>query len=410
MRFGIETDLVRAAGRLRSRLLRAGLLAALVFTGWPAGLAAQASAGDETVMLAGREYSVAVSRERGFPAFRWSGAPVEIIHETTLARGRGMAATSWGAGVEVRAGAPFARVGEVALPMLNSPYVSGGDLWVPLELLARADAARPSGVESTASAPPVSPSVPPAAPKSRRTEAWKVTIDPGHGGHDPGTVNRRTGAREKDIVLSVSKYLRDELRDRSNIEVELTREDDRFIKLEERPRQAMNNGADLFLSIHVNAEPGRGTSARGFETYYLAPARDDASSRVARVENSVVELEPDEGGFTGNTMTDKIISGLFTDDNRDTSGKLGGFVQNEMRLAAAGPDRGTKPGPFWVLVGATGNMPAVLVELGFITNKDDERRLTDSKYQKQLASALADAIERYFEFYEGAQTRLGGAR
>ncbi len=411
MRFGRETDSVRAAaGRLRSRLVRAGLLTCLVFIGWPAGLAAQASSGDETVLLAGREYSVAVSRERGYPAFRWSGAPVEIIRETTVARGRGTAATSWGAGVVVRAGAPFARVGEVALPMLNSPYVSGGDLWVPLELLARADAARPSGVESAASALAVSPSVPPPARKSRRTEAWKVTIDPGHGGHDPGTVNRRTGAREKDIVLSVSKYLRDELRDRSGIEVELTREDDRFIKLEDRPRQAMNNGADLFLSIHVNAEPGRGTSARGFETYYLATARDDESSRVARVENSVVELEPDQGGFTGNTMTDKIISGLFRDDNRDTSGKLGGFVQNELRLVATGPDRGTKPGPFWVLVGATGQIPAVLVELGFITNKEDERRLTDSKYQKQLASALADAIERYFEFYEGAQTRLGGAR
>jgi N-acetylmuramoyl-L-alanine amidase len=254
------------------------------------------------------------------------------------------------------------------------------------------------------------PSVPTAAPKPRRTEAWKVTIDPGHGGHDPGTVNRRTGAREKDIVLAVSRYLRDALNVRSGIQVDLTREDDRFVKLEERPRQAMNNGADLFLSIHVNAEPGKGTSARGFETYYLATARDEESSRVARVENSVVELEPDEGGFTGNAMTDKIISGLFRDDNRDTSGKLGGFVQNEMRLVAVGPDRGTKPGPFWVLVGATGHIPAVLVELGFITNRDDERRLTDSDYQKQLASALADAIERYFEFYEGAQTRLGGAR
>ncbi len=411
MRFGRETDSVRAAaGRLRSRLLGASLLAILVLTGWPAGLAAQASSGNETVVFAGREYTVSVNRERGYPAFRWSGAPVEIIHETTLARGRGTAAISWGAGVEVRAGAPFARVGEVALPMLNSPYVSGGELWVPLEFLARADAARPSGVESIASVPEVSHSNPPPAPKSRRTQAWRVTIDPGHGGHDPGTVNRRTGAREKDIVLAVSRYLRDELHDRSGIQVDLTREDDTFVKLEERPRRAMNNGADLFLSIHVNAEPGKGTSARGFETYYLGTDRDDESARVARVENSVVELEPGEVGFTGNSMTDKIISGLFTDDNRDTSGKLGGFVQNELRLVATGPDRGTKPGPFWVLVGATGQIPAVLVELGFITNKDDERRLTDSSYQKQLASALADAIERYFEFYEGAQTRLGGAR
>jgi len=235
-------------------------------------------------------------------------------------------------------------------------------------------------------------------------------IDPGHGGHDPGTVNRKTGAREKDIVLAVSRYLREELSDRPGIEVKLTRQDDTFIKLEERPRQAMNDGADLFLSIHVNAEPGTGTSARGFESYYLAKSRDEESSRVARLENSVVELEPEQGGFTGNTMTDKILSGLFRDDNRQTSGTLGGFVQNEMRRVAVGPDRGIKPGPFWVLVGATGNIPAVLVELGFITNKEDERHLTDPKYQKQLASALADSIERYFEYYEGAQHRLGGAR
>ena len=96
MRFGRETDSVRpAAGRLRSRILGAGLFAALALTGWPAGLSAQAASGDETVVLAGRGYSVAVSRERGYPAFRWSGAPVEFIHETALARGRGTAATSW---------------------------------------------------------------------------------------------------------------------------------------------------------------------------------------------------------------------------------------------------------------------------------------------------------------------------
>jgi N-acetylmuramoyl-L-alanine amidase len=81
-----------------------------------------------------------------------------------------------------------------------------------------------------------------------------------------------------------------------------------------------------------------------------------------------------------------------------------------MRGVTAGPDRGTKPGPFWVLVGATGHMPAVLVELGFITNPEDERQLTNKNFQKQLATALADAVESYFQFYDEAQFRLGGAR
>ncbi len=388
-----------------------GFLTLLVLAGSPGGLTAQAPPGNATVILSGSEVSVAVSRERGYPAFNWSRAPENIIRGPVVNRRTGTAETSWGAGIEIRDGSPFARVGGGAVPLVNSPYVSEGDLWVPLEFLSKADAARPDrpadsapqGIATGAGAPgPV--------PPRQRTRPWKVMIDPGHGGHDPGTVNRKTGAREKDIVLAVSRYLREELSDRAGIEVKLTRQDDTFIKLEERPRQAMNDGADLFLSIHVNAEPGTGTSARGFESYYLAKSRDEESSRVARLENSVVELEPEQGGFTGNTMTDKILSGLFRDDNRQTSGTLGGFVQNEMRRVAVGPDRGIKPGPFWVLVGATGNIPAVLVELGFITNKEDERHLTDPKYQKQLASALADSIERYFEYYEGAQHRLGGAR
>ena len=413
MRFGRETSAVRTtAGRASSRFPGAGWLALVVFAGSPAGLSAQATAGpDETVVLAGREYSVAVNRDRGYPAFRWTGAPEEIFHRAALTGGRGTAATSWGAGIEVRAGAPFARVGEVALTMLNPPYVSNGELWVPLEFLARTAAARPGG--SVDPEPQVaassSPAAPPAYPR-RRNGPWTVTIDPGHGGHDPGTVNPRTGAREKDIVLAVSKYLRDELRDRPGIKVELTRDEDRFIKLEERPRQALSNGADLFLSIHVNAEPGRGTSARGFETYYLAPARDDRSKQVARLENSVIEMEDDGQKYTGRDNLDFILAGLDTDVNRGTSGKLGGYVQNSMRGVAVGPDRGTKPGPFWVLVGATGHIPAVLVELGFITNAEDERQLTSKKYQKQLASALAEAVETYLDYYDGAQSRLGGAR
>lgn len=412
MRFGTEIDIARAPGsRIMKRYAGFGVLGLLVLAGSPGGLKAQSPPGNETVILAGGEVSVAVSRERGYPVFNWNRAPESILRGPVVSRRAGTAQTVWGTGIEVRDGSPFARVGGTVTPMLNSPYVSGGDLWVPLELLSAADAARSTNeLDSDPQGMATAARDPARTPPPKRTRPWKVTIDPGHGGHDPGTVNRKTGAREKDIVLAVSRYLRDELRDRPGIDVSLTRQDDTFIKLEDRPRQAMNDGADLFLSIHVNAEPGRGTSARGFESYYLAPARDDESSRVARLENSVVELEAEQDGFTGNTMTDKIISGLFRDDNRRTSGTLGGFVQNEMRQVAVGPDRGIKPGPFWVLVGATGTIPAVLVELGFITNREDERHLTDPNYQKQLASALADSIERYFEYYEGARLRLGGAR
>ena len=221
-------------------------------------------------------------------------------------------------------------------------------------------------------------------------------------------MNPRTGAREKDIVLAVSRKLARELRNRPGFQVELTREDDRFIPLKQRPKQARSSGSDLFISVHVNAEPGGGTSANGFETYFLAPARNDEASRVARLENSVLELEGEDPEFGNENQIDKIKAMVFRDDNRDVSQQFGSYLQNGLREVAVGKDRGTKPGPFWVLVGATGHMPAVLVELGFITNAKDVQKLTDGDYQERLAVALADSIEEYVESYVRAQIRLGG--
>ncbi len=411
MRFGRETDAAMIRdwwGRIPWGV--AGLIALALGVSPAPPLRAQTPPGDETIQLAGTQFSLPVSREHGFPAFRWLGAPMELVADAGVVRGAGTGSTPWGTGILVRPGAPFARVGDAVLPLVNSPYLSGHDLWVPVELLQRAESTRPPGASPRAegslkgaSATPV-PDTRPA-----RTGPWRVTIDPGHGGHDPGTVNRRTGAREKDIVLAVSRFLRDELRERPDIEVHLTRDDDRFIKLEERPRQALANDADMFVSIHVNAEPGRGTSATGFETYYLAPARDERSAQVARQENGVVEMEGGTGTFVGRDDLDFILSGIDRDENRHVSGRLGGYVQNEMRQVAVGRDRGTKPGPFWVLVGATGQMPAVLVELGFITNAEDEGRLTDRDYQKALARALARAVEQYLEFHGGRLTAVSGA-
>lgn len=405
MRFGRESRTGRAARRLVAAAAAVGTAAA---PGVAPRAAAQTAGESVAVRVAGREVVVAVARHHGFPAFAWSAAPGDVVRGATFGGGVGSGTTVAGTSLEIRPGSPFARVGTEAVPLANEAYVADGALWVPTSLFASADLAGAGAAPTPAPArPAASDAAGPRSPAGPRP-VRRVMIDPGHGGHDPGTVNRRTGAREKDIVLAVSRLLHEELERRAGIEPMLTRGDDRFIPLKQRPKMAREAEADLFISIHVNAEP-RGSSARGFETYYLAPARNDESARVARLENSVLELEGEEAFGAGDEGIDKIVAMLTRDDNRDVSGRLGGFVQNAFRDTIEGPDRGVKPGPFWVLVGATGHMPAVLVELGFITNSEDERRLTSTKEQKRLAVAIADAIEEYFDYYDGARARLNGA-
>jgi len=353
-------------------------------------------------------WSVEARHDRGYSAFRWGSSPDDLVRDPQLSGGRGSASLAGGEGIELRAGAPFARVGDRVVLLANESYLADGELWVPTELLTRLSSLRGAARTGLIVDIPRSSAEERTAGVTPRSGPWKITIDPGHGGHDPGTVNPRTGTREKDIVLAVSRKLARELQNRPGFQVELTREDDRFIPLKQRPKQARNSGSDLFISVHVNAEPGGGTTASGFETYFLAPARNDEASRVARLENSVLELEGEDPEFGNEEQIDKIKAMVFRDDNRDVSQQFGSYLQNGLREVAVGKDRGTKPGPFWVLVGATGHMPAVLVELGFITNAKDVQKLTDGDYQERLAVALADSIEEYVESYVRAQIRLGG--
>ncbi|MEJ2481862.1 MAG: N-acetylmuramoyl-L-alanine amidase [Gemmatimonadota bacterium] len=403
-----EPDMKRLLGRI-GRIGAICLCVAPVMALQPRGMPAQTmNRGSESSGIAdGSRAEVAAGS--GYSVFRWSEAPEELVRGPTRAGGRGLAAGATGDPIEIRAGAPFVRLGSRVLTFANAPYLSDGDLWVPTEYLQRLDAVRREARSGlVVDIPRPGASEPTPASTAVRTGPWKVTVDPGHGGHDPGTVNRRTGAREKDIVLSVGRRLAEELRRRPGFEVELTREDDRFIPLKDRPKQARTSGSDLFVSIHVNAEPNGGSRANGFETYFLSPARNDESSRVARLENSVLELEGETLDFNGEAPIDKIVSMIVLEGNRDVSQDFGEYVQEGMARVAVGKDRGTKPGPFWVLVGATGHMPAVLVELGFITNAKDVAKLTDAEYQERLAVALADSIEEYRASYVQSQIRRSG--
>lgn len=388
-----------APGRWTRPLALAALLGAV-------GAAGAQPSDQETVRVAGEAYTVAIAHHRGYAAVPWTRLPADLAVEP-FQRGGHATARVAGQPLELRVGSPFGRHGGSVFQLVNPPYLEGGQIWVPLELLTdwlpgateRAahgavrsglpPAAGPAGtgvVEAAASSPT-------ATPGYRRPGPWRVVIDPGHGGHDPGTRSPRTRVNEKDLTLSVARKLAGELRARGGYEPLLTRDRDVFVEVMKRPSLAVEWDADLFISIHVDAQPN-GTGARGFTTFYLGRARTDYALEVARRENAVIELE--EGSEPPNLDQLEIILGTMTRDAyRRESQLLAGRIQNALRTTGS-RDRGVKPGPYYVLM-TPGLLPAVLVELGFITNPADETRLKDEGVQDRIARSLADAIQGYLE-------------
>lgn len=222
-----------------------------------------------------------------------------------------------------------------------------------------------------------------------------VVIDPGHGGRDPGTVGPGN-IREKDVTLAVGLGLAEVLRDRG-YEVHLTRSDDRYISLLERPRLAnewkVDRPASLFLSLHANASQ---PSARGFETFFLSEARTEDERRVAEMENAAVEYD-DDGNSTP-PGPESILRSLQNNYYMWASYDLAEVIQNGLAKTHPGPNRGVKQAGFLVLVGAV--MPAVLVELGFISDAGEARLLATADFQAELADTLADAVDEFFRVHD----------
>lgn len=226
-----------------------------------------------------------------------------------------------------------------------------------------------------------------------------VTIDAGHGGVDPGNPGQffPKGMREKDVTLAVSLLLRDELR-RRGVGVRLTRTTDTLIDLGDRGKFCSQN-CDLFVSIHVNSLPKRPnyTAARGFETYFLAEAKTEEAARVERMENEAVRFEgaKEETQLDG---IDFILKDLQLNEHLRESARAAELIQEHLRTAHSGPDRGVKQAGFKVLT--TARRPAILVELGYSTNPDDARLMSTRAGQVKLAAAIADAIVGYLLEYE----------
>ncbi len=232
---------------------------------------------------------------------------------------------------------------------------------------------------------------PPADPRPRL-----VVLDPGHGGRDSGKIGPNR-LHEKDAALQVSRRIADALT-RRGIEVQLTRTADTLVALADRPRLAnrwkAGRPAAVFVSIHMNSTTS--TSARGFETFFLSAARTDDERRVAEMENAAAEF--DDGPSIAFSEEDLILNGLRNDFYVRASNDLAEAIQRSIARVHDGPDRGVKRAGFRVLVGAL--MPAVLVEVGFISNPQEARRLGDPAFQAQVATAITDAIETFFVTHE----------
>jgi N-acetylmuramoyl-L-alanine amidase len=223
---------------------------------------------------------------------------------------------------------------------------------------------------------------------------WVVVIDAGHGGKDPGAVGAIS--REKNINLAVAlkagKYISENLKD---VKVIYTRKDDTFIGLAERAEVANKNKADIFISIHSNAISDKRFT--GAETYVLGQSMDDANLQVAMKENSVITFEQDYQtkyeGYDPNSVESFIIFSLMQNTYLKQSTEFATMIQNQFRDRVGRKDRGVRQAGFVVLWRTT--MPSVLIELGFISNPEEEKYLNSSQGQDYLASAIFRAFRDY---------------
>jgi N-acetylmuramoyl-L-alanine amidase len=212
-----------------------------------------------------------------------------------------------------------------------------------------------------------------------------VVIDPGHGGRDPGAIGIG-GVREKEITLRLARMLGSELSERG-FEVVYTREDDRTLTLEERTAIAESVRGDLFVSIHANAAPRR--SVHGVETYYLDVNHERHSLNLAARENGITRSQVND--------LQRTLAKLHMEEMMPYSQKLARLVQEQivsgLPRRRRPQDLGVKKGPFYVLF--LSNMPAILIEAGFVSNRTEAKRLRDRGYVALLAEQIAVGLSRY---------------
>jgi N-acetylmuramoyl-L-alanine amidase len=244
---------------------------------------------------------------------------------------------------------------------------------------------------------------PGAAPAPAAPAPLTIVIDPGHGGTETGAVGP-DGYQEKDATLEIARRLAATLPRVLACRTLLTRDTDLLISLDDRTAIANHEKADLFLSVHANSS--RAASAQGSETYYLSlEASDRIAQEVARQENASPGAPTPGPGQTGNPDLDFILWDLAQSAHLKESSELAEAIQKELNAISDTGSRGVKQAPFRVLVGAS--MPAVLVEVGFISNPAEEKKLKSPEFQQALADAIGRAVAKFFAKRAPAAVRPG---
>ncbi len=222
-----------------------------------------------------------------------------------------------------------------------------------------------------------------------------IVIDPGHGGKDSGAIGYKK-KREKDIVLQIAKKVYKKLK-AQGYKVYMTRRGDYFIQLHDRTKFANRVNANLFISIHANAAPKKSKylSLKGVETFFLSPARSKRAKRIAALENKVAM---EHLSYYSKNVFLNFINREKTIQSNKLAIDIHRSVLYEIRRRYKVEDGGVRPGPFWVLVGA--QMPAILLEVGYITNPTEAKRLSSPYYQELIARGIVSGVTNYFRHNE----------
>lgn len=274
---------------------------------------------------------------------------------------------------------PVVLVDGIPERLSSPPLFKEGELLLPEALWTR-------WIARWAALPP--PVRPTAVPLLRR-----IVVDAGHGGHDPGAISR-TGLREKSVTLDIARRLR-ELLTQEGFHVVMSRDGDRFIPLSRRSEIANREGGDLFVSIHANASRVRSVS--GFEVYYLSEATDDHARALEAAENASL---PSEIGKTASSDTEAIVWDLLYTEHRAESTKLASSICQGLKRQLPSQNRGVKSARFAVLKGT--RMPAILIEVGFLSNSQEEARLRDPSYRQRLAEGITAGILSFRKAHESS--------
>ncbi len=254
----------------------------------------------------------------------------------------------------------------------------------PVAKKARPPSKRGSTVAKRARKEPVSPLRPRAHRKKKRL---LIVVDPGHGGKDPGAIGRR-GLREKDVTLKIARMVARDLGRKLHSKVVLTRRRDVYVPLEERTAIANSRNADIFVSIHINSSPRR--SASGVETYILNLSTSEEARRLAARENATTRRGISDLEYI---LRDLVKTARTNDSVRLASSVQGKLVRRLRAKYSRIKGNGVKGAPFYVLVGT--RMPSVLVEVSFISNSREEKRLRSKKYLKEVAAGISSGVIDY---------------